>query len=102
MSEQPVFIVEPDDVTATTQHSVLEPRGSAYVDRGIYRSVHFYGPRLSDPLAEAAQYLRELEDRTDRPLPILCTRSEFSWADEETELAWRVTIVFGEPMILNH
>jgi hypothetical protein len=64
----------------------------------VYRSAHFYGPRLSSPLAEAAQYLKELEELTEHPPHILCLHEEFSWEDEGSDLAWRVTLVFSEPI----
>jgi hypothetical protein len=72
---------------------------SSYLDRMSYHAIHFYGFRLSDPLANAARYLRDLEERAERPLHVLCLRQEFSYSDAGTELAWQVTVVLGEPML---
>lgn len=73
------------------------PTGSGYLDRVPYRSVHFYGTRLCVPLAEASRYLERLERLTGKPPHILCLHDEFSWEDEGTDLAWRLTLVLSEP-----
>jgi hypothetical protein len=63
----------------------------------VYRSVHFYGAVLYRPLAAAAEYLQKLESDAGRPPHVLCLHDEFSWEDEGTDLAWRVTLVLSEP-----
>ena len=84
------------DVTSGTFSQIPGPRGSGYIDRSTYRSVHFFGAKLSDPLAEAAQYLRDLERLAERAPHVLCVHEQFSWEDENGDLAWQVTLVLGE------
>jgi hypothetical protein len=72
------------------------PHGSGYVDRLSYRSVHFHGAKLADPLAEAASYLRTIEDITKEPPLTLCVHTQFSWEDDKGDLAWQVTVVLSE------
>jgi hypothetical protein len=63
----------------------------------LYRAIHFYGPQLRVPLADAARYLREEVERAGgRPPRVLCLRDEHSWEDEGSDLAWQVTLVLGE------
>lgn len=73
------------------------PNASGRLDRILYRSVYFYGIALSGPLAAAADYLRSWEDRNGRAPHVLCVHDEFSSEDEGSELAWKVTLVLGEP-----
>ncbi|WP_433889033.1 hypothetical protein [Streptomyces sp. CA-111067] len=70
------------------------------MDRTIYRSVHFYGAALSQPLAEAARYIEQLELMPGRPPHFLGLHNEFSGQDEGSDIAWRVTVVFSEPLDL--
>lgn len=78
------------------RHRIPHPSGSGYLDRTTYRSVHFHGARLADPLAEAAHYLRQMEELADRPPHVLCVHEQFSWEDDGSDLAWQVTLVLGE------
>lgn len=75
--------------------SLICPRGS--FDRTTYRSVHFYGRQLTGPLEQAAHYIKQLEEMTNGQPNILCIHEEFSWEDEGSDVAWRVSLVFGEP-----
>jgi hypothetical protein len=72
-----------------------EPPGRP--DRVLYRAVSFYGVALSGPLGAAADYLRRWEDAHGSAPHVLCLHDEFSFEDEGTELAWKVTLVLGEP-----
>jgi len=89
------------DADTTIRNELLQgyynPPGSGYLDRVTYRSVHFYGVRLADPLAEAAQYLRRVEETTSRPPYVLCLHQQFSWEDDGSNLAWQVTLVLSIP-----
>jgi hypothetical protein len=76
-----------------------EPGGSAYLDRIAYKSVHFYGARLCDPLGDVVRYLMDLERALGAPPHVLCLHHEFSHEDGGSELAWRVTLVIGAPEI---
>jgi hypothetical protein len=78
---------------------IPRPHGSGRLDRVRYRSVHFYGAKLSDPLAEAAQYLQQLERLLGRPPHVLCVDNAFSSEDEGSDFAWQVTLVFSEPTL---
>lgn len=83
------------------RRSRLTPRlyHSGHMDWSTCRSVDFYGPKLSDPLEEAARYLRKLEELPDKTPRILCMHEEFSWEDDGSDLAWHVTLVFSDPVI---
>ena len=70
--------------------------GTSYLDRLSYRSIHFYGVALHEPLAEASAYLRRIESETGRPPHVLCVHDEFSEEDDGTDLAWRFTLVISE------
>lgn len=72
------------------------PDRSGYLDQLTYRSVHFHGTRAADALADAAQYLREVEARTHWPPHTPCIHAQFSYEDDGSHLAWQVTIVFSE------
>lgn len=63
----------------------------------VYRSIRFYGASLHLPLAEAAEYLRQLELAAGKPPHVLCVHDEFSAEDEGSDLAWGVTLVVSEP-----
>jgi len=67
-----------------------------YLDRTLYRAVHFHGSRLADSLAKAADFLVQLEKRLSREPCTLCMTVQYSWEDEATDLAWRATIVLGQ------
>jgi hypothetical protein len=77
------------------------PRRSGHVDRVAYMTVHFYGSKLYEPLAEAAEYLWRAERANGRTPHVLCVHDEFSAEDGDTDLAWRVSLVIsdasGEP-----
>jgi hypothetical protein len=70
-----------------------------YLDRTSYRAVHFHGPRLADPLAKAADFLIQLEKRLNHEPHALSVSAQYSWEDEATDLAWRVTIILGQPLL---
>jgi hypothetical protein len=72
------------------------PPGTGHSDLITYRSVHFFGENLSNPLGEAARYVRQLEQIRERSPHILCVHPEFSAEDEGSDLAWRVTVIFSE------
>lgn len=69
---------------------------AGYLDRLKYRSVHFYGAALHEPLTQAAAYLQRVEAETGRAPHVLCLHDEFSEEDGGTDLAWRLTLVLGE------
>jgi hypothetical protein len=73
------------------------PSGSGWMDRTVYRAVHFYGAVLSQPLAEAAHYIEQLEQQPGQSAQFLGLHNEFSGQDEGSDIAWRVTVVFSEP-----
>jgi hypothetical protein len=62
----------------------------------LYRAIHFYGPQLRVPLADAARYLHDEAERAGEPPRVLCLRDEHSWEDEGSDLAWQVTLILGE------
>lgn len=68
---------------------------SAYMDRIVYRSVHFYGSRLSDPLNGAAMYLIDMEQANGEPPFVLAVQHSYSREDRESQLAWQITLVVG-------
>jgi hypothetical protein len=72
-----------------------DPSGSGHLDRVVYRSIRFYGARLSGPLAEAARYVEELERLPGPPPHVFCVYQEFSGEDEGSAIAWQVTVVFS-------
>ena len=76
--------------------SISRPFDSGPIDGMACKSVAFYGPKLSNPLEEAARYLRRLEELPDRTPRILCMHEEFSWEDDGSDLAWCVTLVFSD------
>lgn len=78
------------------QRDAFRPAGSGYLDQSVYRSIHFHGARLADPLAEAAHYLRQVEKQDHRPPHVLCVHEQFSAEDDGSDLAWQVTLVLGE------
>jgi hypothetical protein len=80
---------------------IPSPAGSGYLDRVTYRSVHFHGVRAADVLAEAAEYLREVEQRTHRPPFTLCVHVQFSWEDDGSDLAWQATIVLSDTAVVD-
>ncbi|MFI0480118.1 hypothetical protein [Actinomadura sp. 9N215] len=59
--------------------------------------MHFYGAVLSKPLAEAAEYIEQLE-QMPAPPHFLGVRNQFSAQDEGSAIAWCVTVVFSEPL----
>jgi len=73
------------------------PSGSGRMGRVDFRSVLFYGPRLADALAETVQYLETLEEVSGTPPHTVFMHEEFSWEDAGSDLAWQVTLIFGEP-----
>ena len=70
-----------------------------YLDRTTYRAVHFHGSRLADSLTKAADFLVKTEKRLCREPHALCVNAQYSWEDETTDLAWRVTVVLGVPAL---
>lgn len=84
------------DIAAESLHRVPHPIGSGYLDKSIYRSIHFHGARLADPLAEAAHYLRLIEKQAERPPHVLCVHQQFSLEDDGSDLAWQVTLILGD------
>jgi hypothetical protein len=77
--------------------AVPPPPGSGRLGHITYRSVLFYGPRLADALAETVEYLELLEKINGSPPHTVFVHEEFSWEDAGSDLAWQVTLVFGEP-----
>lgn len=77
----------------------LELRERDYLDRTSYRAVHFHGLRLADSLAKAADFLIQLEKRLNHEPHALSVSAQYSWEDEATDLAWRVTIILGQPLL---
>lgn len=77
-------------------HRIPSPMGSGYLDKSVYRSIHFHGARLADPLAEAAHYLMLIEKRDEKPPHVLCVHQQFSLEDDGSDLAWQVTLILGE------
>lgn len=75
------------------------PHERDYLDRTAYRAVHFHGPRLADSLAKAADFLIQMEKRLAREPYALCVNAQYSWEDETTDIAWRVTLVLGQPAL---
>lgn len=73
------------------------PEEAGYLEETRYRVVHFHGPRLSDSLAKAAYFLSELEELLHREPQTLAMSSQYSWEDEATEFAWRVTLILAQP-----
>ncbi|MFL6073185.1 MAG: hypothetical protein ACJ73S_07270 [Mycobacteriales bacterium] len=67
------------------------------LDHVRYRPVCFYGSALSAPLAAAADYLRCWEDTHGHAPHVLCVHDEFSAEDAGSDLAWKVTLVLGDP-----
>jgi hypothetical protein len=67
--------------------------GACNLGHLYYRSVHFYGPRLADALAETVRYLEESQELNGRVPQILCLHDAFSFEDEGSDLAWQVTLV---------
>jgi hypothetical protein len=88
---------EPIPPTRPQPTTSPSPETSGRLDRILYRSVYFYGVALSGPLAAAADYLRCWEDAHGRAPHVLCVHDEFSAEDEGSDLAWKVTLVLGEP-----
>lgn len=80
-------------------HRIPKPIGSGYLDKSVYRSIHFHGARLADPLAEAAHYLILIEKQEEKPPHVLCVHQQFSLEDEGSDLAWQVTLILGEPRL---
>jgi hypothetical protein len=76
---------------------VPKPRGTAYVDRLIYRSVHFHGSCLHEPLGEAVNYLRDIERANGEPPFVVGLQHQYSREDDKSQLAWQVTLVIGFP-----
>lgn len=76
-------------------HALPIPPCSAYMDRVVYRSVHFHGSRLSDPLSDAAIYLADMEQANGEPPFVLAIQHCYSREDGESPLAWQVTLVVG-------
>jgi hypothetical protein len=74
-------------------------REQDYLDRTVYRAVHFHGSRLADPLAKAADFLFQLEKQLPHEPHPLCISAQYSWEDEATDLAWRVTLVLNQPAL---
>jgi hypothetical protein len=74
------------------------PAGSGRIGLITYRSVLFYGARLADALAETVEYLEMLEKLNGSPPHTVFVHEEFSWEDAGSDLAWQVTLVFGEPV----
>jgi hypothetical protein len=77
--------------------AIPPPTGSGRRGHITYRSVLFYGARLADALAETVEYLELLEKLNGSPPHTVFVHEEFSWEDAGSDLAWQVTLVFGEP-----
>ncbi|MCK9897088.1 hypothetical protein [Frankia sp. AgB32] len=58
--------------------------------------MHFESPRLSDALANAARYLRAVEEASDCAPHVLCVNDALAFGDDVDPL-WRVTLVVGCP-----
>jgi hypothetical protein len=67
-----------------------------YFDRTAYRAVHFHGARLADSMSKAADFLFQLGKHLSRDPHPLCLSAQYSWEDEATDLAWRVTLVLSQ------
>lgn len=89
--------VERFDRGEQISHGMPVPPCSAYVDRIVYGSVHFYGSRLSDPLNDAAEYLIDMEQANGEPPFVLTIMHSYSREDGESQLAWQITLVVGLP-----
>lgn len=76
-------------------HAIVAPQGSAYIDRVVYRSIHFYGSRLCESLIEAARYLIDMERINGEPPFVLALQHHRSSEDRESDLTWQVTLVIG-------
>src|SRR5436305_15282944 len=81
------------------QYRDLLAQGRDYLDRTSYLAVHFHGPKLSDSLTKSANFLAQLEECMSREPHALCMSAQYSWEDEATDLAWRVTVVLGKPVL---
>lgn len=73
-----------------------EPNEPAHLDRTLYRSVHFFGQTLDVPLQAAADYIQHISKITGHQPHVMCLHQEFSIEEQESELAWRLTLVVGD------
>jgi hypothetical protein len=73
-----------------------QPCHGGHTDRTTYQAIHFYSAELHQALKAAANYLEQLEADTGHPPNVLCLQDEYSVADHDTELAWKLTLVLGE------
>lgn len=87
----------PAGITKQAPGLIPRPAGPGRLDRMRYRSVHFYGARLSGPLAEAAAFLSERDGAAARPTHVLCLHAEFCREQAGSDHTWRVTLVFSDP-----
>jgi hypothetical protein len=85
-----------EDADAQCQELLSHERD--YIDRTYYRAVHFHGSRLADSLVRAADFLFQLEKGLSREPYALSVSAQYSWEDEATDLAWRVTVILGQPV----